>query len=336
MTIVQAEWSDILTVLHESYQIWSPGLRKDEYQEYIWRQMNHPWARRNYKFFVLKQNSRVVCSCKLYTVNLTSKGKRYVFGGLGAIYTLNAFRNQGFATKLITEVIEYCYNHKYDGAMLFSDIDPEFYSHFGFTELGSADFGVHMPKDAVADEYLLPQVTYVEADHVAQMISIYKKWQRSQSFGFERSELYLQYKLSRERYLAEHSTLAWPRLEITYAQENGLQTGYALTERGGHNLRVLELVGPESARRQLWCKLVEHAIQQRMHKIRGWESVAMDLFPGFRLEEMLPEEVTKGRVFAPLTYTQRTWGRPMYMPFQDKLDDWLDYFPCPFLELDHL
>ncbi len=28
MTIALAEWSDILTVLHESYHIWSPGLRK--------------------------------------------------------------------------------------------------------------------------------------------------------------------------------------------------------------------------------------------------------------------------------------------------------------------
>ncbi len=325
-----------MTVLHESYQIWSPGLRKDQYQEYMWRQMNHTWARRNYKFFVLKHKSQVVCSCKLYTVNLASKGKQYIFGGIGAIYTMNLFRNQGFATKLIAEVIEYCYNNDYAGTILFSDIDPEFYNRLGFAELGAADFGVHMPKGDMRSEYCAPNVTYVERHHIPIMISIYNKWQRRQPYGFQRSELYLHYKLGRERFLADYSTLSWPKLEITFALENAIQTGYALTERGGHNLRILELVGPESARRQLWCALVEHAITHRMHKVRGWESVAADLFPGFRMEEVLPQEMTKTCAFAPLTYTQRHWGRPMYMPFDEKLEDWMEHFPCPFLELDHL
>ncbi|CAN5713619.1 hypothetical protein BH10CYA1_BH10CYA1_06740 [soil metagenome] len=336
MTIALAEWSDILTVLHESYDIWSPGLRKDQYQEYIWRQINHPWARRNYKFFVLKLSSKVVCSCKLYTVNLSHKGKRYLFGGLGAIYTMKASRGNGFAGEIIKDVVEYCFNNNYDGTILFSEIEPEFYERLGFIEFGSADFGAHLPKDQVVTEYAPVETTYVEASDVPTMISIYSKWQRTQPFGFHRTEAYLSYKLSKERYLADHSTLAWPRLEITHAEENGIQTGYALTERGGHNLRVLEVVGSEQARRQLWSKLVGNALTQRMHKIRGWESVATDLFPGFRIDKMLDGELTEGRAFAPLTYSQRTWGRPMLMPFEDDLESWVDYFPCPILELDHL
>ncbi|MBS1954017.1 MAG: GNAT family N-acetyltransferase [Cyanobacteria bacterium SZAS-4] len=336
MTIALAEWSDILTVLHETYDLWSPGLRKDEYQEYIWRQMNEPWARRNYKFFVLKKDAKVVCSCKLYTVSLSRKGKRYQIGGLGAIYTMKKARGNGYASEIIREVVEYCFNNSYDGTILFSDIDPLFYERLGFIEFGSADFGAHLPKNQLISEYEPHAVTYVEASDVPEMISIYAKWLRTQPFGFHRSELYLKYKLGRERYLADHSTLAWPRLEITYAEENGTKTGYALTERGGHNLRVLELVGSEQARRQLWSKLVENAIAQRMHKLRGWESVATDLFPGFRLEKILNDESTQGRTFAPLTYSQRTWGRPMFMPFLDELDDLFEYFPCPILELDHL
>jgi len=249
---------------------------------------------------------------------------------------MKAFRGQGFGNEIVKDVVEYCFNNNYDGTLLFSDIDPEFYERLGFIEFGSADFGAHLPKDKNFSEYSPAEVTYVEASDVAAMISIYSKWQRSQPFGFDRSELYLAYKLSRERYLAEHSTLAWPRIEITYTSENGSHTGYALTERGGHNLRVLELVGSEPARRQLWNKLVEHAIEQRMHKIRGWESVATDLFPGFRVDKVLDDDLKEGRTFAPLTYSQRTWGRPMFMPFEDELENWIDYFPCPILELDHL
>lgn len=336
MTIALAEWSDILTVLHESYQIWSPGLRKDEYHEYIWRQMNHPWARKNYRFFVLKHNSQVVCSCKLYTVSLTHKGQQHQFGGLGAIYTLRAFRGHGYASEIIKSVVEYCFDNEYDGTILFSDIDPEFYERLGFLEFGAADFSAHLPRSTVTSDYTPAESTYVEASDVPAMVAIYAKWVRTQPFGFHRSELYLKYKLGRERFLADHSTLAWPKLEITFATENGIKTGYALTERGGHNLRVLELVGSESARRELWNRLVEHAITHRMHRIRGWESVTADLFPAFRLESVLDSALTEERVFPPLRSTQRTWGRPMFLPFDDSLENLVDYFPCPILELDHL
>ncbi|HEY9730675.1 MAG TPA: GNAT family N-acetyltransferase [Drouetiella sp.] len=336
MTIALADWSDILTVLRESYQIWSPGLRKDEYQEYIWRQINHPWARRNYKFFVLKHSSRIVASCKLYTVQLAYRGKCYQFGGIGAIYTLKAHRGNGYGSEIVKDAVDYCFNNEYDGCILFSDIDPEFYERLGFTEFGSADFSAHLPRDYVVSEYAPVNVAYVESSDVATMVALYSKWQRSQPFAFQRNDLYLHYKLSRERFLAEHSTLAWPKLEITYATENGKHTGYALTERGGKNLRVLELVGPESVRRQLWNDLVNNAIAQRMHKIRGWEAVATDLFPGFRLESLLDKKVTEGRTFPPLTSSQRAWGHPMYMPFESVLETLTEYFPCPILELDHL
>ncbi|HEY9677387.1 MAG TPA: GNAT family N-acetyltransferase [Drouetiella sp.] len=336
MTITQADWSDILTVLHESREIWSPGLQKDQYQDYIWRSINHPWARRNYKFIVLKEHGRIVCSCKLYDVSLNSRGESYRFGGIGAVYTMKQARGQGFASKMIQSVLDACSEDGYDGAILFSDISPDFYAQFGFLEFGAADFGANLPRSPEFKDYVAPEVAYVEDSDVQNMIRIYKRWQRSQPFAFDRDEKYLDYKLAKERYLADHSTLAWPRLEITYALENGTQTGYALTERGGHNLRILELIGTESARHQLWWKLIEHAITHRMHKIRGWESVATDLFPGFRLEQVLPAELVTKHLFKPLTYSIRTWGRPMFLSFDESLDDWADFFPCPILELDHL
>jgi predicted acetyltransferase len=336
MTIALADWSDILTVLHESYQIWSPGLRKDQYQEYIWRQINHPWARRNYKFFVLKHNSRVVASCKLYTVNLAWRGKHYLFGGIGAIYTLKDCRGNGYGSEIVKNVVDYCFNNEYDGNILFSDIDPEFYERLGFTEFGSADFSAHLPKNEVVTDYSSTPITYVEASDVPAMVALHSKWQRTQPFAFQRDELYLRYKLSRERFLAEHSTLAWPKLEITYVTEDGMPTGYALTERGGKNLRVLEVVGPEASRLKLWNTLVNNAIAQRMHKIRGWEAVASDLFPSFRLDRLLDARLKDRLIFPPLTCTQRTWGHPMFMPFESELESWTEYFPCPILELDHL
>lgn len=336
MTIERADWRDILTVLHESYRIWSPGLSKDEYYEHISRQINHPWARRNFKFFVLKEKNTIVASCKLYKVEISARGRTYKCAGLGAIFTMPAARAQGFGSKLVSEAIDYCFNREYDALFLFSDIDPNFYSRFGFCEMGAADFSFHLPRSQPVGEYTKPAATFVEAYDVSTMVSIYSKWLRSQPFGFQRSNYYLDYKLSRERYLAEHSTLAWPRLEITYALENGMHTGYALTERGGHNVRVLEIIGSESARRQLWNRLVAQGMTERMHKIRGWESVVKDLYPGFKIQSVLDDELSCNYAFPALNSSARTWGRPMFLSLINELEDLDEFFPCPILELDHL
>src|ERR1700736_522311 len=188
MTIVQAEWSDILTVLHETDKIWSPGLTRDVYHDYIWRQINHTWARRNYRFFVLKHNSQVVASCKLYTVTLTSRGKIYSFGGIGAIYTQLQHRNRGYATALIEAVIELCENQRYQGMILFSDIGPAFYTKFGFMQFGDAEFNISAIERRTGDHHLEhADITFVRADQVSTIVGIYNKWQRTQPFAFQRS-----------------------------------------------------------------------------------------------------------------------------------------------------
>ncbi|HEY9712794.1 MAG TPA: GNAT family N-acetyltransferase, partial [Chroococcales cyanobacterium] len=139
-----ADWSDILTVLRETYYIWSPGLSRELYQHYIWRQLSHPWARRNFRFMVLKYDHRVVASCKLYRLQMTSRGKIFDFTGVGSVYTQERFRNNGFATRLVNAVLDLSLSENRDGLILYSDIDPEFYEQFGFIEFGSAEFAAYL------------------------------------------------------------------------------------------------------------------------------------------------------------------------------------------------
>ena len=202
-------------------------------------------------------------------------------------------------------------------------------------QFGDADFSVAAIERSTGKHLDQATITFVQAHHVSTIVGIYNKWQRSQPFAFQRSALYMDYKLERERFLAAHSYLSWPSLEITFAFENGTHTGYALTERGGNNLRILELVGSESARLQLWSKLFDEARRNGIYRVRGWESVAADLFPGFHLHQIVtPQDVAAN--FGPVHYTEREWGTPMLLPFDEGLEDWLRFFPCPLLELDHL
>jgi len=335
MTITQAGWTDILTVLRQTHAIWSAGLSKSDYHEYIWRQLNHPWGLRNHKIFVMKVNGQVVSSCKLYTVELTSRGRQFKLAGLGAIYTFAAHRHRGHACKMIEAMIEQCENNQYDGMILYSDIDPLFYENLGFIPFGAADFTFHLPWHLAAEIEEEP-VNYFERHDIAAMAAIYGKWQRRQPFAFARGEDYFDYKFFKERFLADHSFLAWPKLQIRFAYENATPSAYALTETGGSVLRILEVVGSDSGRQQLWSAIFEEAYNRQIQKVRGWESVAQDMSPGYKLSNVLPPE---GKFQPPLPvvhYYQRDWGRPMILPFDTALESWHNFFPCPILELDHL
>jgi RimJ/RimL family protein N-acetyltransferase len=323
-----------LTVLRQTHAIWSAGLSQYDYREYIWRQMTHPWGLRNHKFYVMKIKEEVVSSCKLYTIALNSKTRTFKLAGLGAIYTGLAHRNRGYAAEMIEALIDLCHENEYDGMLLYSDIEPMFYERLGFIPFGAADFTFdlpwHLPPEA-------PEAVtnYFERHHIPVVTSIYAKWQRRQPFAFARCEEYFDYKFMKERFLAEHSHLGWPKLQIRFAQGQGSESAYALSETGGSVLRILEVVGCDSGRPQLWSTMFEEAYNQQIKRVRGWEAVAADMAPGYKLASLLTPKCN----FVPLPavhYYERDWGRPMILPFSRELESWTDYFPCPILELDHL
>lgn len=336
MIITQACWSDILTVLRQTHEIWSAGLSKGDYREYIWRQMHHPWGLRHHKFFVMKVKGEVVSSCKLYTVELSCRARRFKLAGLGAIYTGLAQRHRGYAYEMIEAVIDQCLADDYDGMLLYSDIDPVFYEKLGFIPFGAADFTFDLPWHGPQAEPVEAATNYFERHHIKAMATIYAKWQSRQPLAFTRGESYFDYKFFKERFLADHSQLAWPKLQIRFANESGSDSAYALTETGGSVLRILEVVGSDSGRRQVWSALFEETYDRQIQKVRAWEAVAQDMAPGYKLGNLLPPQSKFQKPLPLVHYYERDWGRPMILPFNRALESWESFFPCPILELDHL
>lgn len=324
-----ADWSDILEVLHETFQIWSPGLDRQTYYHYIWRQVSHPWARKHYRFLVYRQGGKPVASLKLYSVDLIRRSSVYHFAGLGALYTQESFRSLGYASRLLAETIERSRSDGCAGLVLFSDIGPNFYGKFGFQALGCNDFLVSMP-DAPAEKLpslpepelasflaLQPQVCPVELEHIDWLERHYRQWLRRQPFGFARSDQYWSFKLSRELYLNQESRWSWPRIEVVSVGSGPLDAGYALIEYSARTLRILEIIGPEASRTLAWQNLFSLALKRGARRIRAWEG----LYPeGARHLKLSPRE----------------WGCPMILPLRKEVESWVDIRPCPILELDYL
>src|SRR5262249_36294397 len=138
---------------------------------------------------------------------------------------------------------------------------------------------------------------------------------------------YLDYKLMRERYLNQHSSFDWPQLEVLFCRVRessvdlqlesvpGDDAGYVIFEQGGKTLRILELVGSSQSIKDIWRGLVPVIRQRNIERVRGWEANQPD--------------------FAPDMLIDRPWAVPMLHSLTRKVDHWLQYSPCPLLELDH-
>lgn len=326
MPLERADWTDILKVLRETYGIWSPGLPRDAYYHYISRQMAQPWARRNYRYFVLREAGEIVASAKLYTVPIQSRSAIYSFAGIGAVYTQEAYRNLGYGRKLLEALLALARQEERAGAFLFSDIGPALYEKFGFVAMGGRQFSVSIPASDDSDldrpdmKALASLPVLVEPVQIAHMASLslhHRRWLRRRPFGVARTMDYWAYKIGREIFLHDESRWSWPRLELVRHGFDPSESGYAIIEHAGLTLRVLEVIAPEPAEREIWRSLFALAIQRKARRVRGWEGVCPEIIRRPRFEE-------------------RAWGVPMLLPFAKETADWPRVNPCPLLELDHL
>ncbi|MFN8656064.1 MAG: GNAT family N-acetyltransferase [Candidatus Obscuribacterales bacterium] len=326
-----AEWQDIQSVLRESHQIWSSGLDKSTYYQYIWWQMHQPWSRKNYRYLVYKNDSdQILSSCKLYTLDIVSHHQHFKIAGIGAVYTPRPHRGQGHALAFLRAVRDFCSGapEAYDGMLLYSDIGLELYEAVGFESLGACDFYIWLPESG-ADEAISPAwlptfehraidrlaVTAIELDMVPDMVRYYQRWQSNLPFAVARSEDYWHYKLARERFVSQRSRRTFARLEVICSKDSGFADGHAIIERTSEIMRVLEVFGYSENRDALWQRILSLAIDEKIGVIRGWEAAA----PALR----------------GVRFVERDYALPMLLSFGEPVAKWREPLPCPLFELDH-
>jgi GNAT superfamily N-acetyltransferase len=138
-----ADWYEIQQVLKETYEIWSPGLSRECYIDFVFKQMTHPWCHSNYQYLILrdkKQSKTPAASLKYYNLSFSYRGQSLKFAGFGAIYTRKDLRGLGYATELIKLCLDRAWYDGCHGTILFSDIAPRFYRNFGFFDMNNEKF----------------------------------------------------------------------------------------------------------------------------------------------------------------------------------------------------
>ncbi|HEY9680709.1 MAG TPA: GNAT family N-acetyltransferase [Oculatellaceae cyanobacterium] len=368
MRLQIADWHDYLKVLHETVHIWSAGLSARDYQLFLQQQQSSPWFKRNCRLYTLKDSrDRIQASCKLYSLNLSSRGRNYRLAGLGAVYTQSSFRNQGFASELINDVLDFCEEGGLDGVVLFSEIATEFYEDFGFESLGSGtDFEIEarrQPSQLLEQSSTVLRRQVLSAKQVPLLSRLYNRWLRRQPYGVVRDIPYWLYKVQKEEFLGHHMVTGRPGLELGILDfenskncENSASAGngYFIGEETAGCLRILEIIGDRQARQRIWLHLLSQLLAGKIPKLSGWEGLIRDMAPSFQIRglDLNFGERTRGKASIQASlesssssipaeclkvfFRQRTWGQCMIHVLNPQLKDWLQIDPCPLLEFDHL
>lgn len=326
------EAREINQVLSENFSIWSPGLDRSGYRHYQWWQLRTPWGRRNLQYFgLVSEDGRVLASCKRYKFSYSSRGRKFRFAGIGAVWVSEANRGKSYGLKLLKELAEQSKQEEFDALILNSDIDPAYYERLGYHLFDASSFSIKVNQswlrasikelDANSDRTLDESfnIRSPSSADIAEMCRHHRRWLSRQQFGMSRSEDYWNFKVGRERYLFKHSRLNWPKMDIITDNYGKYRGGYALIEQSGEFLRVLEVIGSHFVRSSIWSQILRLAERRKIGTIRGWKIMAPPL--------------------KDVPFHKRDWSFPMICPLQNEFADefvsWTESDPPTILELDH-
>ncbi len=330
MSLALASQLQLKTILNESYEIWHSGLSIRQYFSLNQRLLNLNWAKTNYQFLVLLHKNQVLGGLKFYQLHLRYNNRVYKLAGLGAIYILKKYRNLGYSSELINQVVQLCLNQNYDGIILFSDLKPEFYNKFGFEVLAYQDFNFIIKLDnndgAINSSNQLNKNSYIctdlEQKSIAWLSPIYNECNKHNPLGILRNENYWSFKIFKENYLARFSQIKWPKIQTLIDLVN---EAYILYEVNNLNARILEIQGKNPD--YLVNSLMNNCIQQSITDLKMFEANEKYFtnMPNFAEQSF---------------YSPRNWGIFMLLALSSDLKNSFtglrQLLPFPIQELDYL
>jgi GNAT superfamily N-acetyltransferase len=124
-------------VLPESFALWGDGRSLDGYVADFYSVATSPYAKRRTFVSGLREDGRVVCSCKTYDREVRAGDVSLRATGIGAVFTPPPQRGRGLASLMLGALLDAERAAGRDLAFLYSDIHPVFYERLGFTAVPS-------------------------------------------------------------------------------------------------------------------------------------------------------------------------------------------------------
>lgn len=124
-------------VLPQTFELWGDGRTFERYAEDFRNVAGSTYAKRRTFTLGLRENGRIVCSCKNYERELRANELSLRATGIGAVFTPESDRGRGLASIMLGALMDAERTAGRDLAFLYSDIHPVFYERLGFATLPS-------------------------------------------------------------------------------------------------------------------------------------------------------------------------------------------------------
>src|SRR5258707_7031297 len=137
--LAPAEGPFLAEILAATHEIWNEGLDRSAYARYYAAQLSTAWGTQRLRRWALVDGSTVLASAKDYRFDARLDGRAIRVLGIGAVFTQPAHRGRGHARALVEHIVERAAAGGVDAALLFSEINPDYYVRLGFSPLETAD-----------------------------------------------------------------------------------------------------------------------------------------------------------------------------------------------------
>ena len=264
-------------ILDESWPQWGDGLTRPAYGQYNAAQLRTPWGQTHLARVALVEGGRLLTSAKRYRFTTRLDGREALAVGIGAVFTPQAERGRGHATRLIEQL---CDEAREDGcalAMLFSEIGSAYYERLGFRVVAHSASDITVKTGNGAPAVL---VRAGDARDAASVAETHARRVERYRFGLVPDADLVNYSVAKKRLLAGldpsgrrtveyfvteegYQAVAYVLLQVTRAQRPGDPEGWSLAACGDRD--------PEGARigAMLQVLLARHP-GERPPLIRAW------------------------------------------------------------------
>ncbi|HVL69000.1 MAG TPA: GNAT family N-acetyltransferase [Vicinamibacterales bacterium] len=248
MRLVTAEGPALERILEESHAIWSDGLTPGAYVRFNAAQMRTPWGARHLRRLALVDDAGdVVSSAKRYDLAFLLDGIPVRGVGIGAVFTPEPHRRRGHARAIVEEILHDAAGEGAGVALLFSEIDPAYYTAMGFVPVPRPELLLRVTGKAGAPAVL---VRAGEERDIPAVTALARGMASRHRFAVDPTEDFVRFSLSKKRLLAGLLPPDMLNVEFFIVEEGAGAVAFAILTATSDDV-VLEMCGdrdPSGAR----------------------------------------------------------------------------------------
>jgi len=288
MRFVTADAALRKRILDHTWTIWNEGLSRDAYVRWNEAQLRTAWGRDHLnRFALLDDRGDLLASAKRYRYDVTLDERIGWMCGIGAVFTPDDRRGQGYASRLIDMLLE---QERRDGALmaaLFSEIGTAFYERLGFAPVPLDEVTVVVTRKHGAPAML---VRAGEERDLPAVAALHETRSASARFALRRSPSLVQYALSKKRLLAGLGQPGVRQIEFFVAEEGASAVAYVVLHENANGWTLEEAGDRDPAGARVGAilqSLVAREPHQAPPLIRAWWPRSFAVPPQIELRDRI-------------------------------------------------